>query len=117
MSDQFSSICKISASGARVYTHTVIIEDIKQTIKDFPNQKKLVCDEFKIPLKYSSLLGQVAVYPSGARKDEKGYLAVFFYLKPKTSDMDEVPVKVEYSIIDTNGEKTEVKEFENKVSV
>ena len=72
MSDQFSSICKISTSGARVYTHAVVIEDIKQTIEDFPNQKKLVFDEFKIPLKYSSLTGHIEVYPSGSREKDNG---------------------------------------------
>ena len=117
MSDHIDAIFKISSSRSRVFNCRVVIEDIKQTVKDFPNEKSLACDDFKIPLKYYSLPGNIEVFPSGNNEDDKGHLSVFINLKPKTNDLDDVPLKVEIAIIDAKGEKTEVKEFEKNVSI
>jgi len=115
MSDHIDGMCKISSSRSQEYNYRVVIDDIKKTVEDFPNEKRLVCNYLKIPLKYSSLPGHIELYPSGDQEENKEYMSVYIYLKPNTDAMDDIPVKVAITIIHANGKSGGYK-FERKLS-
>jgi len=104
----FDAVSKVSFSGSKVFNYKFIIEDIKTAIDEFPNGKRILGDEFKIPMKYSSLLCHINVYPSGS--GENGWLSLFLYAKPPNG-MD-FKMHCEYAVINADGEKVEVGEIE-----
>lgn len=98
------SICKISPSVSNVYHHRMIIEDIEQIVKDYPNNRKLVGDDFKIPVRYSSVTCYISIYPSGRGKG--GFLSVFLCCREPADE--NVKMKVECCIIAESGQKKNV---------
>ena len=128
--DTFDSVCVFTPSSSKVYHHKAIFNDFKKVTEDYPNGEELEGDEFKIPVKCSSLPCHIAVYPSGNENHIEvypsgnedgsvGWMSVYLFAKP-TDDMD-FKMSVEWSIINTIGEKVFVKSdsegHDNSVSV
>jgi len=111
----YDSVDIVSPSNdPKVYHHKVIIQDFKKVTEDYPNKKKLVCDGFKIPIKYSTLPCHFDVYPSGSREKDDGWLSVYLYAKP-TDDMD-FKMNTEFTCINADGKKQDVHEIKRHVS-
>jgi len=106
----FDAVSKVSFSGSKVFNYKFIIEDLKTAIEEYPNRKAIVGDEFKIPIKYSSLPCHIGVCPSGAHEKDDGWLSVYLFAKP-IDDMD-FKLHCEYAVINADGEKVEVYEIE-----
>ena len=97
----FDSVCVYSPSDTIVYHHKVTFQDFKILTEQYGWFEKLLGNEFKIPIKSSSLPCYIEVYPSGRREEDKGFVTIYLYTKP--SDSMDYMMSVEYSIIDSTG--------------
>jgi len=111
MSDSADSACVISPCLETIqYTHKLVIQDFENLTNVYSNGEKLKSNDFRIPIKDSSLICVADIFVSGYDESNKDYLSV--YLKCDSG----LNAKFSYtvSVIDNEGQSRNVYSMKEK---
>jgi len=108
--------CYTEVEEDKVFTYAWTIEKFRKLAEEYPVSKTMHSEQFVIPLKKRNTIWRLKIYPSGRNACDEGFVTVFLKDSGRVEPAN-VKAKVEFSVIDSTGERVNIRSINKEYKV